>query len=120
MMRVFLVFAVISVLAAQVKPGQLAPQGSSDETPTFRIGHTVVVAPTTVLTKKGDYVDGLQLQDFTLFDNGKPQKITADVSAQPISLVMAVQRSNMLTDILPKVQKIGNEVNDLVVGNDGD
>jgi VWFA-related protein len=143
MMRIVLALAVASVLLAQdplrPKPGQIAPgtpqhgqpgqvapppaPASTDNDTTAQpitVTTTNVVVPTTVLNRHGDYVDGLQPQDFTLYDNGKVQKITADISFQPISLVMAVQASFSLNEILPKVQRIGNEVNDLVVGSGGE
>jgi hypothetical protein len=41
----------------------------------FRTGTDVVVAPTVVTTKAGDYINGLRQQDFQLTDNGKPQEI---------------------------------------------
>lgn len=110
----------------QVAPGQTAapstqpPPGDSPVSGAIHVTTTVVVAPTTVLDKHGDYVDGLTPQDFTLYDNGKEQKITADISFQPISLVLAVQASYSLNKILPRIQKIGNEVTDLVVGNGGE
>lgn len=108
------------------RPGQVAtPPSAAPDTETspgqpIHITTTVVIVPTTVLDRHGDYVDGLRPQDFTLYDNNKEQKITADISFQPISLVMAVQASYSLNEILPKVQKIGNEVNDLVVGSGGE
>jgi VWFA-related protein len=80
----------------------------------------VVIAPTTVRDKSGDYVDGLQLQDFELYDNNKLQKITADVRDEPLSLVIAVQKSSNLNDVLPKIQRIGAMLNDLVAGQDGE
>ncbi len=120
MMRLFIAFSATCALLAQTpaKPPQAPAQ---DDTGTvIRTTHTVVVAPTTVLDRKGDYVTGLQPSDFTLYDNNKPQRITADVSYEPISLVMAIQASDMLTDVLPKVQRIGNEVTDLIVGAGGE
>ena len=80
----------------------------------------VVVAPTTVRDKNGDFVDGLQLQDFQLYDNNKLQKIAADVRDEPLSLVIAVQKSSNLNEILPKIQRIGVMLNDLVAGQDGE
>src|SRR5947209_15226311 len=56
----------------------------------------VVIAPTTVLDKSGNYVNGLSLDDFKLFDNGKPQRITQDIAFEPISLVVGVEASSML------------------------
>lgn len=142
MMRILMAVAVVSVLLAQdplrpkpgqippvtperPRPGQLAPTPPAPDPETsasqpITVTTTNVVVPTTVLDRHGDYVDGLQPQDFTLYDNGKVQKIAADISYQPISLVMAVQASFSLNTILPKVQKIGNEVTDLVVGSGGE
>lgn len=110
-----LAMAISAALLAQNPPAE-QPEASEP----IRTVVTVVVAPTTVLNKDGNYVTGLQPQDFTLYDNGKPQRIAADVSYEPISMVLAIQASNMLNDILPKVQKIGNEVTDLVVGSGGE
>jgi VWFA-related protein len=140
MMRTLLAFLAVGVLLAQSpqrpQPGQLAPgtprtqpgqpapgqaQAPAEDSDLKIVSTTtVVVAPTTVLDKHGDYVDGLQPSDFTLYDNGKVQKIDADVSFEPISLVLAVQASYSLNDILPKIQRIGNEVNDLIVGAGGE
>src|ERR1039457_272452 len=135
MMRILLAFLALGVLLAQnpqrpqpgqlapgtprVEPGQSAPPAENSEL-TIPVTTTVVVAPTTVLNRRGDYVDGLQPSDFTLYDNGKAQKISADVSFEPISLVLAVQASFSLNEILPKIQKVGNEVNDLIVGSGGE
>jgi VWFA-related protein len=81
---------------------------------------SIVIAPTTVLDKHGDYVNGLQLQDFQLYDNNKLQKIVADVHDQPLSLVIAVQKSANLNEILPKIQRIGSMLKDLIAGEDGE
>ena len=108
------------------QPGQLPPPPASDITPDLPrksdivVPVNVVIAPTTVLDRSGNYVNGLQLGDFTLFDNGKPQKITADVSYEPMSIVIAVQDSANLNDILPKIQKIGLLMDNLVVGENGE
>ena len=83
-------------------------------------GVSVVIAPTTVLDKHGDYINGLQLQDFQLYDNNKLQTIKADVHDEPLSLVIAVQKSANLTEILPKIQRIGSMLNDLIAGQDGE
>ena len=80
----------------------------------------VVIAPTTVRDRGGNFVDGLQIQDFELFDNNKLQRITADVRDEPLSLVVAVQKSYNLNEILPKIQRIGPLLNDLLAGQDGE
>jgi len=90
MRSALLLFSCALAGLAQIQPGQPAPP---EERATFRIPVNTVIAPTTVLTKKGEYVNGIQLGDFTLYDNGKPQKITADVAFEPLSLVVDVQAS---------------------------
>jgi VWFA-related protein len=80
----------------------------------------VVIAPTTVRDRKGDFVSGLQLQDFELYDNNKQQRINADVQGEPLSLVVAVQKSYNLDQILPKIQRIGPLLNNLIAGQDGE
>ena len=76
----------------------------------------VVIAPTTVLDRQGNYINGLTIDDFKLYDNDKPQRITADIGQEPLSLVVAVQATSMLNDVLPKIQHIGTMLDDLVVG----
>lgn len=115
----FLNMRILSaVLACSVAFGQ-TPQ-TADTDVTFRTQVKVVIAPTTVLDRGGNYINGLNLEDFRLFDNGKPQRITSDVTFQPLSLVVAVQSSSMLGDILPKVQKVGVLLDNLVVGQSGE
>jgi VWFA-related protein len=80
----------------------------------------VVIAPTTVRDRNGEFINGLQLQDFQLYDNNKLQKVNADVRDEPLSLVVAVQRSSNVEIFLPKLQKIGTELNQLVSGQDGE
>ena len=46
----------------------------------FIVTTDVVVAPTVVTDKKGNYINGLQPQDFRLFDNEKPQSLKVDVT----------------------------------------
>lgn len=90
------------------------------DTAKFISGATVVVAPTTVRDRNGEFVNGLQLGDFSLYDNDKLQKINADVRDEPLSLVVAVQRSSNVDIFLPKLQKIGTQLNQLLAGQDGE
>src|SRR5260370_23884943 len=118
-MRKATIFLICTAAWAQApSPATNPPNQDSDSV--IRTNVNVVVAPTTVRDKKGDFVDGLQLQDFELYDNNKLQKITADVRDEPLSLVIAVQKSSNLTDIMPKIQRIGSMLNTLVAGQDGE
>lgn len=80
----------------------------------------VVIAPTTVTDGDGKFVNGLQVGDFVLTDNEKPQRITQDVVFQPLSMVVAVQANAQVEGILPKLQKIGPAINALVTGETGE
>ena len=99
-------------------PAKIADKEKAEKS-TFGIVTNVVIAPTTVLDKHGYYVNGLQPQDFQLYDNNKLQHITADVHDQPLSLVVAVQKSANLNEILPKIQRIGSMLKDVIAGEDG-
>jgi VWFA-related protein len=99
-------------------PPSVSTQDSDDLT--IRVPVNVVIAPTTVRDRNGDFVNGLQLQDFQLYDNNKLQKVNADVRDEPLSLVVAVQRSSNVDVFLPKIQKIGTQLNQLLAGQDGE
>jgi VWFA-related protein len=101
-------------------PAGSTPTSSTRDADTIVVNANVVIAPTTVRDRNGEFVNGLQLQDFELYDDGKLQKVNADVRDEPLSLVVAVQRSSNLTEFLPKLQRVGTELNQLVAGQDGE
>jgi VWFA-related protein len=107
---------------AQTPPADPSKSDPSkpDKDAVIRTNVNVVIAPTTILDRHGDYVNGLQLQDFELYDNGKLQKINADVRDEPLSVVIAVQKSANLNEILPRIQRIGSMLNSLVAGQGGE
>lgn len=113
---------LIALLCAAASAQTPAPSSANDQEKgaIFRGNVNIVIAPTSVREKNGDFVDGLQLQDFQLYDNNKLQSISADVRDEPLSLVVAVQKSYNLNDVLPKIQMIGPMLNDLVAGQDGE
>jgi VWFA-related protein len=79
-----------------------------------------VVAPTTVVDADGTYVTGLKPMQFRLFDNDKLQTIKVDEVVQPVSLVVAVQADSKVEAILPKVQKLGTMLLNMVAGEYGE
>ncbi|HEX5229405.1 MAG TPA: VWA domain-containing protein [Bryobacteraceae bacterium] len=101
-------------------PPPISTQEDTTGAAQFSSRVSVVIAPTTVRDRNGEFVNGLQLQDFELYDNNKLQKINADVRDEPLSLVVAVQRSSNVDTFLPKLQRIGTELNQLVAGQDGE
>jgi VWFA-related protein len=80
-----------------------------------------VLVPTTVLDPDGHgYVNGLNASDFEVLDNGRPQKIVAESTQQPLSVVLAVQANSDVAPLLPKIKKAGVLLQGLVTGEDGD
>ncbi len=103
-----------AVLAAQ-------PQDRNVEVPPpFVVTTERVVVPVTIFDRDGGYVNGIQPQQFHLYDNGKEQNIDVDITYQPISLVIAIESSSHVEGILPQVNKIGNLIAPLVIGDQGE
>ena len=119
-MRKAWILLICAAGLAQNPPAQQQPPSQEDVGLKLGVSVNVVIAPTTVRDKSGSFVDGLQLQDFTLYDNNKPQRITADVRDEPLSLVVMVQKTTNLNDILPKIQKVGPMLTDLMAGQNGE
>jgi VWFA-related protein len=81
----------------------------------------VVTVPVTVTGPKGEYVSGLEVTDFRIFDNEVEQKIDSfDVAFLPISMVVCVQSSSRVEGILPDVQKTAVLFTELVLGEFGE
>ena len=91
---------------------------------TYTIGGVTVryvLVPTTVLDPDGHgYVNGLTIKDFTVYDNGVPQKISGEVTQQPVSVVLAVQANSEVDPLLPVIRKSGILLQGLVTGQEGD
>jgi len=101
-----------SLLAAQDLPPDIVPP--------FVVTTERVVVPVTVYDRDGSFVNGIPTELFRLYDNGKEQNIQVDVSYEPISLVIAIESSSHVEGILPQVQKIGNLITPLVIGDQGE
>jgi VWFA-related protein len=87
----------------------------------FNITTQRILVPTSVLDPDGHgYVNGLQASDFEVLDNDKPQRVQAEVTEQPISVVLVVQANSDVEYLLPKIQKTGLLLHGLVTGSEGD
>lgn len=109
-----------SVGATGQTPAQEPAPEATNEPPTFRVPVRVVEAPVTVIDRHGEYVDGLQPADFKLYDNDKEQNIHVDVTYIPISLVIAIQASDQIEGILPKINRIGSLIQPMLIGDQGE
>jgi hypothetical protein len=88
---------------------------------TFRVIGRDVLVPTTVFDPDGHgYVNGLTATDFQVFDNDKLQKVNADYTQLPLSVVVAVQANSEIEPVLPKLRRTGLLMQGLVTGVEGD
>ena len=85
----------------------------------FKTTVPLVVAPTTVTDSKGHYVDGLEPEDLTLYDNNVPQAIHMDWMSYPIDLVVAVQASANSGAVIDKLGGSGILFTQLLAGDRG-
>ena len=91
----------------------------SDEKP-FSIRTHLVLVPVSVTDRGGNFINGLTPYDFELFDNGKPQKITEDITSHPISMVIVIQANSSVAHFLPQIQRLGNLVEAQILGDSGE
>ena len=119
MVRIVLPLAV-GVLAVAQSPAPSGQTGKQEEPFTIGVQVTNIVAPVLVTDRSGNIVDGLQPNQFHLWDNGKEQNIQVDVTYDPISLVVALECSSRLSDeILKQMKHVGSLVQS-VVGTQGE
>src|SRR5579862_2613084 len=94
------------------------PAGAND--PVIRESFKFVAVRAAVMDKTGHIVNGLQPSDFRLYDNGRPQVITADIASQPLSVVVAIQSAAGVEKILPDVRKLSTAFETFVLGETGE
>ena len=127
MFRFFAFALVCGLLAAQQssKSSKQTPARPDEERPqddlTFYGTVEELVTPVWVFDRNGDYVNNLRPDQFRLFDNGREQSIkSVDVSYTPISLVICIQSNSHVQGLLPQVNKIGNLIAPLIIGDAGE
>lgn len=73
--------------------------------PTFRSGTRIVPVITTVTDAQGRLVPGLDQEEFTILDNGKPQPITFfQNDVQPFTVVVMMDFSGSMTANLERLK----------------
>jgi len=121
MHRILIASLLTALLAGQQQPPAQPPaQPASDNLQVFRAGVSEVQAPVLVFDQDGQYVDGLQPEQFHLLDNGKEQNIHVDVSYLPISLVICIQRNQHVESLMPEVRRIGVMIAPIIIGDQGE
>ena len=123
-MRILLLSLVAGLLLAQQQTTSptTPPDQKAPEQPMARFTGTVrnVVAQAVVFDRDDNYVSGIRPDQFRLFDNGKEQNIQVEESYVPLSMVIAVQCNGEVDKILPQVNKIGNLISPMLLGQQGE
>lgn len=90
--------SVLAILAALVLPAA----GLGQQLPVFRAGADTVPIYVTVTDRDSRLVTDLSRDDFTLFDNGRPQPIAVfDNTPQPVRLIVMLDVSGSMYGNLP-------------------
>ncbi len=92
------------------------------QAPHFEARSRLVLVPANVTDAKGRHMTNLEASEFSVLDNGRPQKATVDTidtGIAPIALVIAVQSSGISSAVLEKVQKVGPLIQPLITGERG-
>lgn len=87
--------------------------------PRFGIDVKNIVTPVLVTDRDGNIIDGLTPPQFHLYDNGKEQNIHVDAAYQPLSVVVAIEKSARVEKILPQIQKLGTLLTQ-ITGREGE
>jgi VWFA-related protein len=85
----------------------------------LRVPVRLVVAPTSVTDRAGNFINGLTASDFQLYDNDIPQQVHEDGDFLPISLGIAIQ-TNLKKQAVERVRELGPLLGALVVGVGGE
>jgi hypothetical protein len=88
-----MLLATPAILAQTQAPAQTTPSSEANPAATITVSSSLVVVPALVKTKSGDLVFTLKADDFTVKDDGIPQKLQLeeDTDSQPLALVVVVQ-----------------------------
>jgi len=92
------------------------------ESPTLSTDTSLVLVPVSVADRKGNLVDGLQVEDFQLTDEGLRQKLrldTSDTLAAPVSMVVLIQASGISQPAIERIKQVGSMLKPVVAGNRG-
>jgi len=126
----FTLFAALLVprAPAQAPEGPIAPtpgttvqQAPPESQTKVKVQVALVNTPVTVRDSKGQMIHSLDASNFTLTDNGVPQKITHfDLGGDPVSLVILMETSSLIAPMIPAMRKTGIIFTQTVMGQGGE
>jgi len=103
------------------EPGQSSHRDEAGQDFSFAVDIQVVTLPVTVTDANGNFVTDLDVNDFTILDNGTPQKIESfELSLEPLSIVVLVETSTRVASLLPEVRDMGILFTQLIMGELGE
>jgi hypothetical protein len=88
--------------------------------PTIRVPVRLVPVPTLVFSDNVHLVNGLEIKDFHVFDNGRRQNIALDITDSPVTVAIAIQVNQDIREYLQFISKVGNVLETLLVGESGE
>lgn len=112
------------VLAQSAPPPEPAGAAVADDPGegfSFAVDIQVVTLPVTVTDSNGDFVTDLDVNDFTILDNGVEQKIESfELTLEPLSIAILVETSSRIASLLPEVRNTGILFTQLIMGELGE
>jgi VWFA-related protein len=118
---------VSPAIATRLEPysesrGGFATQGDSQQSQNeIRVYTNEVIAPVTVLDKRGRLVLDLEQKDFHIFDNGAEQKITHwDLGGDPLAVALVIETSSHIQMMAPVIRGMGSIFTETVMAFNGE
>lgn len=103
---IFSLLLFISLLFSTIS--NIIAQTNNDEI--IKVDTALVNIPVIISDRNGRYIAGLQTQNFTLLEDGKPQKIEYFASEEsPISVAILLDTSRSTQQVLGKIKKSARE-----------
>ncbi len=102
-------------------PGRMLPSQKDPGPPVLKVTSNLVLVPTLVEKRDGQTVYGLNAGDFTVLDDGVPQKVHLDdnMDVAPVSMVVCVQRGRDAPLVREEIAQLGTLLQLFVGGGDG-
>jgi VWFA-related protein len=92
----------------------------AQEPPAIRVPVRLVTVPALVFSAGNRLVPGLRASNFRLLDDGRPQPVTVDEAATPLSVAVVVHVSRDVRAYVPFIARTGAVIDALVAGAAGD